>query len=320
MTAPWLSVVMPTFNGGTYLSTALDSILSQAEEGIEVIAVDDGSTDDTVPILRKYADRMPLKLVEQQRIGNWVVGTNRGIELATGEYVSFLHQDDAWMPGRLRLVKQGLEAAAPSLFLHPVWFIDSIGKRVGRWTCPLPAEISLSPDLVTERLLVQNFISIPGTIFQRATALELGGLDEKLWYTADWDLWLRIARRGTTLYMAKTLAAFRVHQMAMTATRSTRLSEFRRQLETVLERHLAEWQAHRTTRKRVEAAARFSVEVNVALAALVHRRPTHLGRLGLRLLSLGPSGLVRYLRDSRIGERTAARLRTGMGWRVVQPS
>jgi glycosyltransferase involved in cell wall biosynthesis len=317
MKVPWLSVIMPTYNGSSYLSQALESIISQGDQDLEVLAVDDGSTDDTVAILRAYSNRLPLKVVEQKRIGNWVAATNRGLEMATGEYVSLLHQDDVWMPDRLRSIRGHLEAAVPrALLVHPVWYVDSKGRSVGRWRCPLPARTPLPPSVVTERLLVQNFISVLGTVFPRKLALEEGRLDERLWYTADWDLWLRLARQGTTLYLPRMLGAFRVHSKAMTATRTEHSDEFRWQLEAVLLRHLPDVKMDRPTRQVVEAAARFSVDVNVALAALLHRRRANLGRLVQRSFTLPPAVWRRYLRDSRILERVSSRLRARLGLRI----
>src|SRR5919109_258307 len=150
MSVPWLSVVIPTYNGSSYLSQALESIILQGDQDVEVLAVDDGSTDDTVSILQSYSHRLPMKVVEQQRVGNWVAATNRGLEMATGEYVCLLHQDDVWMPDRLGSIRRHLEDAAPSaLLIHPVWYVDSEGKSVGRWRCPLPARKLMRSSFVT---------------------------------------------------------------------------------------------------------------------------------------------------------------------------
>lgn len=310
---PWLSVVMPTYNGEQFLSKALESIMMQDERDIEIVAVDDGSTDDTLGVLRSYIDRLPLRISEQERGENWVVGTNRGLRSAVGTYISLLHQDDFWMPGRLRAIKRLLASGTvPSLLVHPVWFVDIEGKPIGRWRCPLPTGRDLHPDIVTDRLIVQNFISVPGAVFPRELALDLGGLDERLWYTADWDLWLRLARRGTTRYLPTLLAAFRIHPRALTLTRSAQLHEFRQQLEIVLDRHLIDPAGLGAHGEGVAATARFSVEVNVALAAMAHRRRPHLLRLLLQFLQLGPARWGKYIRDSRILERTRARLRASL--------
>jgi glycosyltransferase involved in cell wall biosynthesis len=312
---PWLSVIIPTYNGSSYLRQALDSIVVQDAGGIEVVAVDDGSTDDTLGILESYVDRLNIQVIEQGRVGNWVAGTNRGLRAASGRLASILHQDDLWLPGRLATVRREVgERGEEVLLVHPVWFVDERGRRVGRWRCPLPVGRLLPPDAVLERLLVQDFISLPGAVFPRAVAVE-EGMDEKLWYTADWDLWLRLASRLRTLYIRPTLGAVRVHAASITMTETSRLDEFRWQHEEVLRRHLAAWGVDDHTRRRVEAAAELSIDVNVTLAALANRRPVKVGSLLGRALKLGPAGWGRYVRNSRIHERAASRLRAGLGRR-----
>jgi GT2 family glycosyltransferase len=305
---PWLSVVMPTFNGARYVAEALESVVEQHDDGIEVIAVDDGSTDATVEILHRYTSRLPIRIEHHAR-GNWVAGTNRGLEIARGEYVSLLHQDDFWLPSRARTLRSVVDVDPPVLVLHPVHFVDASSRRVGTWNCPLPGGTDLGPDLVVGRLLVQNFLSVTSVIFSRSEALSAGGMDEGLWHTADWDLWLKLAARGRSRYVPEPLAAYRVHAEALSMTRSAAIADYRAQLESVLEPHLVQWKRAHANADRLDSIARFSVETNVVLAALSHRQRPPLGRWLLRGARLGPSGLRRYLRDSRVLERAGARLR-----------
>jgi GT2 family glycosyltransferase len=170
--------------------------------------------------------------------------------------------------------------------------------------------VPLPPALSLERLLVQNFVGIPGAVFRRDLALAVGGLDESLWYTADWDLWLKLARAGTTVYVPRPLAAFRVHPESQTSARSRRLEDFRRQYEVVTERHLESWPAAApATRAAVARVARASLEVNVCLAAAYHRQAVPWRRLARALAPLGLSDWRRLLRDSRLWERVSARVR-----------
>jgi glycosyltransferase involved in cell wall biosynthesis len=313
---PRISVVMPTYNGEPYLGQALDSLVAQNDEELEVVAVDDGSTDRTVDILHSFADRLRLKVLQHEHTGNWVVGTNVGLRSATGMYASILHQDDIWTPGRLREVRDALAASdPPALVVHPIWFIGPDGRRAGVWRCPLPRGKPLGPEIVTPRLLVQNFISVLGTVFPRQPLVDDGGLDEKLWYTADWDLWLRLAAMGPTWHVPKRLAAYRIHPETQTATRSAAVGDFRQQLEAVLDRHLLPG-----SRRAIQRAARFSVEVNVALAARSHGRPASIPRLLGRFLALGPMGWWRYLRYSRIVERAGSRIRVARRRPTQTPS
>ncbi|GAB4240993.1 MAG: glycosyltransferase [Stanieria sp.] len=311
MNQPWLSVIIPTYNGADYLPAALDSIVMQQESGIECIVVDDGSTDTTLSILDSYQDKLPLQIVKRNRIGNWVTNTNYGLSLAQGEYVCFLHQDDIWLKDRLKNIKEAI-AFYPqaNLYLHSSLFIDIQGKPLGIWRCPLPSypEV-IKAELMLERLLVQNFIAIPGPVFRREVALDVGGLNEELWYTADWDFWLKLAASGDTIYHSQPLAAFRVHPNSQTIRRSSSLSEFQQQMRSVFEQHLAKWETSINNKLKIRKVALFSTEVNTALAAMVHGEKTNLWKLGREFVSLTPRGWYRYWRDSRIVERVSARLK-----------
>ncbi len=311
MNRPWLSVISPIFNGETYLATALDSILLQNDPDIECLAVDGESTDGTLSILRSYQGRLPLKILERERDSNWVKKTNFALTMAQGEYVCFLHHDDFWLKDRLAILKN-LTRKFPQavLVLHPSNFVDRQGENMGLWSCPLPAAPAVIPSaFFMERLLVQNFISILGPIFKRELALEVGGLDEALWYTADWDFWLKIVACGDALYYPKPLAGFRIHPGSQTVVRSTFLDDFRSQLDLVAAKHWTRWPAQESIKRKIRSAADFSNELNAALAGRMHGIKPDYPRLFLSFLKLGPLGWRRYLRDSRIGQRVIARLK-----------
>lgn len=312
MTAPWLSVIVPTYNGATYLAAALESVAVQADDGVEVIAVDDGSTDATLAILDAFATRLRLTVI-RRKVGNWVANTNLGLEQARGEWACFLHQDDLWKPDRLAAFRFDNPLPRPTLLLSAADFITPTGRSVGPWRCPLaPGPRGNAPAFVASRLLVQNFVPLPAAVFRRADALAVGGLDPDLWYTADWDFWLKLAARGTTHYLQKPLVAFRLHPESQTVTRSGGTTEFRRQHEVVWERHGPRWQTVFTNPQRVEAAAKLSVEVNLSLSGLLHRRGIDWRRLVATTVAAGPAGWAHYLAASRIGERVMARLRAGL--------
>ena len=306
-------MIVPTYNGQSYLHAALEGIVAQGDDRIEVLAIDDGSTDRTLAILDEYTTRLPLEVIPRPHFGNWTTTTNIALSRARGDHACFLHQDDCWLPGRLEVLKRLLtEHPRAALFLHPSWFIDVEGRRVGRWRCPLPRDgRPVASDFVLERLLVQNFISIPAPLFRRETVLALGGLDETLWYTADWDLWLKLVATGETVHWPEPLSCFRIHPLSQTVRASSQSARFRSQMERVFERHMARWKpSRRRVKRQVAKAGRFSAAVNTAMVAHFHGQRAHLGRLAWQALALGPGGWRRFLRDSRIVERTRARLRT----------
>ncbi len=302
---PWLSAIIPTYNGSKYLAAALNSIVVQQDDGIECVAIDDGSTDDTLEIIESYRDRLNIKLITKERAGNWVANTNYALAAASSEYACFLHQDDLWLEGRLQNLKKAI-ATHPdiSLYIHDAVFVDSMGKPLGLWQCPLGKERVVSLAEMREKLLVQNFVAIPSPIFKRQAALDIGALNSNLWYTADWDFWLKLASLGDCYYIPKPLAAFRVHGDSQTIRRSSSVAEFRQQMRLVVDSHL-----HAKPKSEVAKVAFFSTEVNTTLAAMVHGESPNLFKLGLDFLALGPAGWRRYWQDSRIQERVSARLK-----------
>ncbi|MGL5939369.1 MAG: glycosyltransferase [Waterburya sp.] len=306
MQQPWLSVIVPTYNGSKYLAAALDSVVVQQDDELECVVIDDGSTDNTLEIIESYQDKLRIKLITQARQGNWVANTNLALSAASGKYACFLHQDDLWLQGRLAIIKKAI-ALYPqaNLYLHDSVFIDQQGKPLGLWRCPLTdKEKVITASKMREKLLIQNFIAIPAPVFKRQTALDLGGLNQELWYTADWDFWLKLASVGDSCYISKPLAAFRVHGDSQTIRRSSSVKEFRQQMRSVVDTYL---QTQSTS--EVAKVAFFSTEVNTTLAAMVHGESPNLFKLATDFLFLGPFGWRRYWQDSRIQERVSARLK-----------
>jgi GT2 family glycosyltransferase len=313
----WLSVVMPIYNGERYLSAALQSIASQGDavSGIEVIAVDDGSTDRSMEILADFSHRLPIRLIRPGRQGNWVKATNIGLEAAAGEWCCFLHQDDLWLPGRVADMRRAIdEQPDAAMAVHPSYFIDENGRRVGQWRMPLSGQTRLMPGReLWERLLVQNSLAINAPVFRRSRVLETGGMDENLSYTADWDLWLRLAKDGPVAVCPSALGCFRIHAQAQTAGMPP--ATMRWQLQAVFDRHRVGSEIWPPAASSVESLGRYSIALNLALAGWFHGEALGCGPLLAGWLRLGPVGWRRFLRDSRIVDRVAARLRARLASR-----
>ncbi|NJR46563.1 MAG: glycosyltransferase [Hyellaceae cyanobacterium CSU_1_1] len=302
---PWLSVIIPTYNGSKYLTAALNSVVVQQDDRLECVVIDDGSTDNTLTIVESFQNQLNIKLITKARAGNWVSNTNYALAEAGGEYACFLHQDDLWLEGRLEQIKKAI-AAYPqaSLYLHDSVFIDEQSRPLGIWSCPLANKRRIiSAEEMIQKLLIQNFVAIPAPVFKRSAAIEIGGLNDQLWYTADWDFWLKLAALGNTCYVPKPLAAFRVHGDSQTIRRSSSVAEFRQQMRSVVDKHALK------SNREVNRVALFSTEVNTTLAAMVHGESTNLVKLALEFVLLGPTGWWRYWQDSRIQERISARLK-----------
>ncbi len=304
---PILSVIMPVHNGAQWIGSALDSLMTATSE-IEIIVIDSSPNDATAAIVEQYAAQLPLRLLRRPRVKPWQVKTNMGVEIASADHACMLHQDDIWLPGRVNAVRHWIaEAPEAALHLAPSIYIDRDGRGMGPWQCPLPSGRYLDREMVLERLLVQNFVSVPGPVFRRSAWLESGGMDKLLWYTADWDMWLKLASDGPVVYHDETTTGFRIHDQSLTVTQGRDSAKFREQMDIVLERHLDRIPA--VSRDAVENAARASIKVNVMLAAASSGSIRSLFSAMANILALGPRGMRRYLRDSRIRERVTSRLR-----------
>jgi glycosyltransferase involved in cell wall biosynthesis len=309
---PFLSIILPTYNGVAYLEQALAGVAAELtpEIPVELIAIDDGSTDGTPEMLRAWSSRMPLRSQVLPHSGNWVASTNVGLTKARGRYVCFLHQDDLWLPGRLAALRSG-SARHPmaTLFLSPSRFIDSRGQPCGLWRCPLTPGQELTARDVLPHLAVQNFIAIPAPVFARSAVQAVGALDETLWFTADWDYWARLAEQGTTVYQAVPQTAFRIHSLSQTAQGSRNSDDFRSQYQAAIERTLRRAEAVGCgDLVEVRCAAQWSCEMNVALAALAHRRSVAWQKF-FRAMPASPRVWRRFFHSARFWDRTLARLR-----------
>ena len=305
---PLLSVVMPTYNGEEFVAAALESVREQYRQAIELVIVDDGSSDNTLRIVGQFANDLSIRLLTPERMGNWVAATNIGLRAASGEWACFLHQDDLWLPQRLAHLWPEMETSPATLITHNALYVGPDGQGLGRWTCPLVPGV-VSPEVFVEHLLVQNFIAIPSPVFRRDAVIQSGGLKEALWFSADWDLWLRLGAMGPVRFLDETLAAFRIHPSSQTAARKLAPKEWEQQLSVVFEEHMKTWLVAGKRRAAVGRAANASIAVNSALSAASRGEAVNLRETILRLARLGPMEWRRYLRDSRIQERVSARLK-----------
>jgi glycosyltransferase involved in cell wall biosynthesis len=303
----WLSVVIPSHCGEQWIDNSLRSITDEAAEGIEVLLIDSGDTSAARDIAQRYSDRLHIRIFERRDLPSWHAKTNFGVKIAESDHISWLGVDDLWLPGRATAARAWIEAA-PEAPLHfaPSAIIDKGGRKVGVWRCPLPAERALESAFVIERLLVQNFVAAPAPIFRRDAWLSCGGLDENLWYTADWDAWLKLSACAPTYYHNQVTIGFRIHAGALTMTGSRDTADFRLQMKTVLDRHISKIGSRA---KELKSAALASIDVNAALASTSLFKPGGLFRAASQVALLGPTGIRRYLRDSRIIERVMPRIR-----------
>jgi glycosyltransferase involved in cell wall biosynthesis len=219
---PLVSVVMPVFNAAPYLREAIDSVLTQDYPALEMIVVDDGSTDGSTEILRSYGDR--IRVLAQERRGP-AAARNIGVRQARGDYIAFHDADDFWMPHKLT-EQVALMREAPQFAIVFGQFAYWRADATGRFPDPLLAlahpetwEIKqpLSGYLYVDELL-DSCIPMITPLIRREVFDALNGFDESLLSGSDYDFWLRATFRFQTHKMNRCQALYRIHEQGVTGT------------------------------------------------------------------------------------------------------
>ena len=306
---PWLSVILPVYRGEEWLERTLTSVAAGDCRGIEIIVIDSSPDLESMAIIRRYESRLKLRFIEPGGIDGCSPKMNLGVESASADHISWLCQDDLWFPNRVEAVRRWItECPGAVLHLAPSAIIDRYDRRLGVWHCPFKEDIRpLDAAGLIEKLLVQNFIAVPSPIVRRDAWLACGGLDTALWYTADWDMWLKLARSGDLMSHGEVTAGFRIHGASMTSTGSRALGDFAEQQRRVVDRHIEAVSLER--RPRVRHLAEASISINTALAAGADGKSGAIIEAMRTLAGMGPVNAARYLHRSRLTERVFPRLR-----------
>ena len=304
--APWLSVIMPVHYGEKWIQSSLQSIVSEKPIGVEVIVIDSSLPATCLDIAERVGGPWNFALYSRPDLLTWQDKTNFGATVARASHLCWLHQDDLWLPGRLAAVRAWI-AKAPDRALHlaPCAIIDHSGRRLGIWRCPFASPGSYGTAQVLRRFLVQNFVGVPAPVFRTDACQRVGGLDGELWYTADWDLWLKLASVSPVEYHDELTAAFRIHDGSLTMTGRKNIEDFEKQMRVVFERHLP---CLGDQSGEIERLGRVSIAINVALASASMGDRRRLIPAFASAMKLGPVLLARYLYDSRLRERLMPRV------------
>ena len=204
-----VSVLVPSYQHESFVAQAVESVLEQSGVDLEVLAIDDGSTDGSLARLRAIGDDR-LQVIAQENRGLSRT-LNRGLALARGRWVKMLPSDDLLEPGAL--ARQLQMAGEDDLVVF------SLPTVVDADNCPLsdPAPQAWfdleAPDVPSLRrsLVARNPLCAPGALFLRDAALEAGGFDPSLRIAQDYDLWLRLLECGGARHLPERLVRVRWH-------------------------------------------------------------------------------------------------------------
>jgi glycosyltransferase involved in cell wall biosynthesis len=220
---PMVSVVIPTYNAAQYLGPTLDSVLAQADVSMEVIVVDDCSTDDTPTLMRRYADRAQYIRLDKNH-GGPARPRNVGVRAAAGQCVALLDGDDVMLPGKLaeQYAFLALHADIPFVFTNFRDFSDEQPQQPDflsdhRLFHQMPKEpfgrehFRIRHVDAFETLLGDNFIGTSGVLFLASLAPEIGPFDESLRNSDDLDWWFRLTKAHDIGYIDKVYHMRRRH-------------------------------------------------------------------------------------------------------------
>lgn len=204
-----ISVIIPVFNGEKTIGETINSISNQTFQDIEIIIINDGSTDTTLEIIEKISDSR-IKIFSYPNAG-LSASRNRGISQAKGEYISFIDADDLWTPDKLESQWQALQSN-PQAAVAYSWtdYIDESSKFIksGR-------RIKANGDAFS-KLLITNFLENGSNpLISQKCFEKVGGFDESLPAAEDKDMWLRLAANYEFVCVEKPQILYRTSATSM---------------------------------------------------------------------------------------------------------
>ncbi|MBF0546927.1 MAG: glycosyltransferase [Candidatus Riflebacteria bacterium] len=214
-----VSVVIPVFNRADLVSDAIKSAINQSYENIEIIVVDDGSTDLTGMVVQQFS---AVRYFWQENRGQGAA-RNKGILKSTGDFIAFLDSDDLWLPEK---ISRQVE------FLHKnkqfgMVYSDCEYFEISESGNPIKKKVRVNPHQgwISKELFLENFIASCTPLVRREVFEECGVFNESalLRCREDWEMWLRIASRFQIGYMPETLAKYRFHSENSTRSEDLKL-------------------------------------------------------------------------------------------------
>ncbi|MFH1395272.1 MAG: glycosyltransferase [Candidatus Omnitrophota bacterium] len=221
-----VSVIIPAYNKADLTVKTVKSVLAQTYKNIEIIVVDDGSTDNTTERLKPYCNR--IKYVYKNN-GGACSARNLGIKKTAGDYIALIDCDDIYIPEKIEISVDFLDKNPDIGFIHtPVYFIDENDNVCGRY----PRFKKAPSGYVSKKLLLKNFVC-NSTVVVRAECFEKTGMfDETIFTPADWDMWLRLSEYYKVGYINKPMTLYRKSESYI----AKHLEQSKRELLIVLEK------------------------------------------------------------------------------------
>jgi glycosyltransferase involved in cell wall biosynthesis len=206
MRNPLVSAIIPNYNYSHFLGQAIDSVLAQTYPDIEILVVDDGSSDGSRDVLDGFGDR--IKVIYQQNQGV-AAARNNGVQASRGSFVAFLDADDVWLPTKIEKQSQAFTASPELGTVHVgVVEVDAKGHEIRKMTNGLSGVVA--EDLLRlDRAVILGGGS--GILVRRNVFDAVGGFDIRMSTSADWDFFYRASSDSPVGFLPEILLKYRVH-------------------------------------------------------------------------------------------------------------
>ena len=195
-----VSVIIPSYQREHVVGRAIDSALAQTYPDVEILVIDDGSTDGTAQVVQGYGSK--VHYVYQDNQGR-SAARNSGMRQATGEFIAILDSDDWWHPSKVaKQVTAMRQHPQVGLMYSQAYMVDAVGKHT------LFGQGPDTPQDIFERLLMENLIPASSVMTRRDCLTAIGGFNEQMDFAEDWELWLRLAARYSQLCIPEPLSYY----------------------------------------------------------------------------------------------------------------
>jgi len=243
---PLVSVVMPSYNHEKFVSETIESVLGQDFDDLELIIVDDASTDASRQIIQKYAaEDARVRVILHETNCGISKTMNDGIEIAQGKFLAWTASDDVWMKDKLSKQLAVLESNEDLIVWTDGELIDEGGQRIQRMGPTFSAWSGAEKKSgdIFRALSARNYICPPTPLFKREN---MGSIryDERLKYSNDWKVLLDLAKKYEFHFIPEPLAQYRIHAnntLAHTGPRNEAHRVESREIITIIEGTLSEW-------------------------------------------------------------------------------
>ena len=209
-----VSVIIPAYNCEKYIAEAVESVLAQDYPSVEIIVVNDGSTDGTMDVLRTFGDK--VRIVDQTN-GGPPKARNAGLLAAKGDYIAFLDADDVWLPQKISAQVAHLEANPDVGTCYCSWHVwpadkDGVFRKPTFYSQPFSdfSSISSKSGWIYDRLLFDCELLTTTVMIRSSVARRVGEFDVNLWNGDDYDYWIRLSQAAKISCLAPIGALYRV--------------------------------------------------------------------------------------------------------------